>query len=225
MKKFELSLHHLCHSGYIDEVWLLKTCGDIHWSYCNISDNLYQSFIFLSHNINLTQITKTIEIFSSAEFYSNYVESNHLVNGQPLKLISVPVEMENYKLKRIKKESSNRPDLSKFRSMKNLKFKVEFEDHYKTNQYRDYNAVEILYFANFIRIENEYLGAAKYGRESSFYQNVQPNNFIFCQGNANNFKMEYENKIMFSSTRKVQLKTDQEDHLSGRQVLAQHLYT
>ena len=97
MKKFDLSLPHLCHEGYIDEVWLLKTCGDIHWSYCNISDNLYQSFIFLSHNINLTQITKRIEIFSSAEFYSNYVESNHLVNGQPLKLISVPVEMENYK--------------------------------------------------------------------------------------------------------------------------------
>ena len=83
------------------------------------------------------------------------------------------------------------------------------------------------YILNFIRIENEYLGAAKYGRESSFYQNVQPNNFIFfCKAKpVNNFKMEYENKIMFSSTRKVQLKTDQEDHLSGRRVLAQHLYT
>lgn len=229
MKQLKLTLPHLCYEGFIEESYLLKLCADIHWEFCKIdnyeSNEIYQSFIYLEHNIQLEKIKKNLTILSDVEFYKNYVVSNHLVNDQPLKLISVPVQFKNYKLKRIKTNNNENPDLSKFKYMKQLKFKVEFEDYYKTNQYRDYNAVGLLYFANYIRIENEYLGPAKYGRMSSFYQNVQPNNFILCQGNLNNFTMKYDEKIMFSSMRKVQSKTDQEGHLLEKQVLAQHSHT
>jgi len=203
----KLDFSALNHNGFIDEPFLLKRLGCIHW-YLNeydLNEKVYHSFVYIDHDLDLEYFTegKTIIIKSIKTKYTNYIDVTHtLDNRYQVKMITVPINIINNKIIRIKNGNNKRKpgELLDFKKQK-TPLNIYKQYKYKLNRYRDFNKLNILYFANYIRIENEHIGPAMNGRTSYFFANTNCN-FIDIKHNNNIITIEDQNGIMYKSIRK-----------------------
>ena len=183
-----LRLPHLCHKGHVDEVWLLKHLGDLHWQKCQNGD-VYQSFIYVELGLPLERYKDKCKmtIQQEVEDLGSICTSEFDIDGYYCKLISAPVRIKDNKLQSARSGKIDCDEL-RYRRSKRERLKY-YQSHYITNLYRDFNGVGIMYFANYVRIENEFFGPAVNGRVSCYYKNVDPNSEleIFYEGNEISF--------------------------------------
>ena len=220
MKTFTIEFPHINDNGFIDEPFLLKYLGHIAWIENSYSpgEGIYHAFLYIGHDLDIQYFTegKTISIETKKIDYGNFVKNVHTIDSKfNVIMITVPINVDRWGISRIKNEPTRkRPeeliafgqekynakaqsvDINVFDSSSE-KFK---EYTYSVNRYRDFNKINILYFPNFIRIENEHIGPCMNGRKSYFFANTKKDSLTIKHWN-NNITIEDSDDLMYKSIR------------------------
>jgi len=197
----KVRLPQLCNEGFLDEVWLLKYLGDLHWMQCQEGD-VYQSFIYIDLTLPLTNFKYNDQLIINQKTVDkgSICESIFDINGYHNKLISAPVRSIDGKLHATKKSKPNNQELKYRRSCR--KMLDTYIGNYKTIPYRDFNGIGIMYFANYVRIENEFIGPAINGRTTCYFKNIESNDVFSIYHQSKEIIFANNNKIMYHSLRK-----------------------
>tara|TARA_B100000965_G_scaffold363760_1_gene346783 strand:+ start:791 stop:1429 length:639 start_codon:yes stop_codon:yes gene_type:complete len=211
VKTFTIEFPHINDNGFIDEPFLLKYLGHLAWlenSY-NPDHGIYHAFLYIGHDLDIQYFTegKTISISTDRINYGNFVKNIHTIDNKfNVTMITVPINVDSRGISRIKNEPTRkRPaELIAFGQEKHnasVNYQLSKEIYtYSVNRYRDFNKINILYFPNFIRIENEHIGPCMNGRKSYFFANTKKDSLTIKHW-GNNITIEDSDNLMYKSIR------------------------